>query len=413
MSKLRLNFERAYRLRPRPSVDESQLSRIRVDGSEGSQTILLPLVQKLDYLVVPTGGSVRSIASEDFRAERLGMLPTLWARMRLRLLFKKRKYLQFPEFSLFSVGLKHRRKRFTSFNQHMFNTGVALDGELLASYPELLQGWKPAASPRQAAPLSPGLAHACAIVAHVYYEDTWPDIAGVLMRLTLPFDLIVTTAPGRERLVEAVKRDFPDADVRVVENRGRDIRPFLDLLESGRLDRYRYVCKIHGKKSDDAGRIAFMGALWRRRSFFEILGGPGIAETIVRAFDADAGIGMIGPRAFRLPNASIPLEPAWGETRPKVLELARKMGVEPEAFHLDFFAGTMFWVRPEALKPLRALKLAPTFPEEQGLVDGGLEHATERLFATAVVAAGYRLADADGRAVYEDEANRGVLVNAG
>ncbi len=36
-----------------------------------------------------------------------------------------------------------------------------------------------------------------AVVAHIYYEDTWPDIAGALRGLTLPFDLIVTTVAGR------------------------------------------------------------------------------------------------------------------------------------------------------------------------------------------------------------------------
>ena len=56
----------------------------------------------------------------------------------------------------------------------------------------------------------------------------------------------------------------------------------------------------------------------------------------------------------------------------------------------------MSWGRPEALSPLRKPKLADSFPEEQGLLDGGLEHATERLFGTAVVAAGYRLADSEG-----------------
>ena len=63
----------------------------------------------------------------------------------------------------------------------------------------------------------------------------------------------------------------------------------------------------------------------------------------------------------------------------------------------------MFWVRPEALRPLRELRLADAFPEEKpeekGLLDGGLEHATERLFATSVIAAGYKLVNGDGSGV--------------
>ena len=72
------------------------------------------------------------------------------------------------------------------------------------------------------------------------------------------------------------------------------------------------------------------------------------------------------------------------------------MGVPADEFHLDFFGGTMFWVRPEALSPLRKLKLSEAFPEEKGLLDGGLEHAVERLFSTAVVAAGYKLEESEG-----------------
>ena len=217
-----------------------------------------------------------------------------------------------------------------------------------------------------------------------------------MKRLSIPFDLIVTTVAGRDRLVAEVARDFPGAEVIVTENRGRDVRPFLELLESGRLDRYRYVCKIHGKKSNDGGRISYLGALWRRRSLFDLLAGPGIAELIVRAFEADESVGIIGPRAFRLPSETSPPAPSWGKTRPKVLELAAKMGVAPDDFRLDFYGGTMFWARPEALRPLRELKLAGAFPEEQGLLDGGLEHATERLFTTSAVVAGFRLADTDG-----------------
>ena len=393
-------FQRAYRLTPSRGQADDVVSKLRIGGAS-SQTVLLPYSSGLGYFVVPASGKSLSIETDDFRAEALGLPASLWVRLRLALLFKKKKYLQFEEFSLFSYGVKPERKRFTTFNQHMFNTGVALDGDLVTRHPELLTGWA-AIEPDERTKRVAGAPSAAAIAVHIYYEDTWPDIAEVLKRLTIPFDLIVTTVPGRERLIEAIRRDFPHGDIEVMENRGRDVRPFLVLLERGRLDRYRYVCKVHGKKSSDGGRMSYMGSLWRRRLLFDLLAAPGLADSIAERFDRDPSIGMIGPRAFRLPNETYSEELSWSVNRPTVLELAARMGVPAERFRLDFFGGTMFWVRPEALRPLRALRLAETFGEEKALLDGGLEHATERLFATSVVAAGYRLADSDGAGTADD-----------
>jgi lipopolysaccharide biosynthesis protein len=66
--------------------------------------------------------------------------------------------------------------------------------------------------------------------------------------------------------------------------------------------------------------------------------------------------------------------------------------IREEAF--DFFEGTMFWARPQALAPLRRLRLTEDFmtPDAER-VDGALEHAIERLFNHAVRAAGFRVAD--------------------
>ena len=388
---------RAWRLAPSRAHAQDVVSKLVVHGAASDQTVLVPYSPGLEYVVVATEGEVRSVGTEgDFRVEPMGALATVWARARLALFFKKKKYLRFKEFSLYSRGPKPERKRFTTFNQHMFNTGVALDGDLVTSHPELLQGW-PEIEPPAVRPLGPVKT---AIVAHVYYEETWPDFAEVLKRLAVPFDLIVTTVPGRERLAEAVKREFPWGEVVVSENRGRDVRPFLALLEQGRLDRYAYVCKLHGKKSSDGGRMAYLGSLWRRRLLFDLLAGPDIAAKIIAALERDPGIGMIGPHAFRLPSAIYSEKLAWGSgNRETILALARRMGVPAERFRLDFFGGTMFWVRPEALRPLRDLKLPADFLEEKGLLDGGLEHAVERLFATSTVAAGYRLADSDGISV--------------
>jgi len=395
-----LGFQRAYRLTPDRGPRDDVVSQLRIDGAASSKTVVLPYAVGLDYLVVPTGAADVAITGRDFRAERLGLLPSLWARLRLALMFKKHKYLKYEEFSLFSVGPKPERKRFTRFNQDTMNVGVVIDGDLVANNPELLFGWEAHRGARSRTVDHPG-PNAIGIVVHIYYEDTWEDISGALGSLTVPFDLIVTTVPGRERLIGAIRRDFPDAEIEVMENRGRDIRPFLVLLERGRLDRYRYVCKVHGKKSIDGGRKPYMGAIWRRRLLFDLLGAPGLANTIVDMFDRDPSIGMIGPRSYRLPREDYSEELSFSANRPMVLELAERLGVRSDRFRLDFFGGTMFWVRPEALKPLRDLHLSSAIPEERGLLDGSLGHAIERVFSTSVLVAGYKLANCDATGVSE------------
>ncbi|MBV9287016.1 MAG: hypothetical protein JO288_04200 [Hyphomicrobiales bacterium] len=412
MARSVFGFRRAISLRPiRQDAADGDSSQIGVEGPRARQTVLLPYASGLGYFVVPTAGSpVKIDGGGDFRTETLDLLTSLWVRLRLRLLFKKKKYLKFDEFSLFCYGPKPDRKRFTTFNQHLLNTGAAVDGELLARHPELLTGW-PASEPmRNRASGRSGAA--AAVAAYVYYEDTWADIGEVLKRVTIPFDLIVSTVPGRERLIERIRQDFPDAEIRVAENRGRDVRPFLMLLEQGRLDRYRYVCKIHSKKSITAGRRPYMGALWRRRLLFDLLAAPGLAQAVVEKFEGDPSIGMIGPHAFRMPSQVYPEEQAWRSNRPTVLELAEKMGVARECFRLDFFAGSMFWVRPEALWPLRRLNLSEACLDERGEVDGGIEHAVERLFPTAVLAAGYRLEDCDGKSEVFGYAAKAPLAKA-
>jgi len=388
-----LRFPRAYRLKPVGQREDDALSQLRIGAND--QSVLVPFSPGLSYIVAPAKSAALPIETGDFRVEALGVLPSLWAWARLMAFFKKKKYLKYDEFSLYSVGPKSERKRFTGFNQDTANIGVVVDGDLVARRPELLQGW-PAEVGAPARPADPPGIAAVAVVVHIYYEDTWPDIAGALRGLTIPFDLIVSTVAGRQRLIETIRRDYPRAEIEVVENRGRDVGPFITLLERGRLDRYKYICKIHGKKSIDGSRKTYMGAMWRRRLLFDLLGAPGAANAAIALFERDPSIGMIGSRVFRLPKKDYSEDLSWSANRAMTLKIAERMGVPPEKFRLDFFGGTMFWVRPEALKPLANLGLAAEMPDESGRIDGDLPHAVERVLPTSVLAAGYRLADCDG-----------------
>ena len=383
------SFSRAYRLKPVGQREEDALSLLTIGAI--NRNVLVPYSPGLAY-VIASNRSTLPIKSSDFHVERLGALPSLWARLRLAFLFKKKKYLEYEEFSLFSVGPKAERKRFTRYNQGMMNIGLVADSDLAAKHPELIYGWPEELSPAPQSPDRPA-SIPVAVVAHIYYEDTWPDIAGALRGLTVPFDLIVTTVAGRERLIETIRRSYPRAEIEIVENRGRDIGPFMVLLERGRLDGYRYICKIHGKKSIDGGRKTYMGEMWRRRLLFDLLGAPGAGNAAIDMFERDPSIGMIGPRVFRLPRDGYSEDLSWSANRPMTLKIAERMGVPADKFQLDFFGGTMFWVRPEALKPLRDLRLAADMPSESGLIDGDLPHALERLLPTSVLAAGYKLAD--------------------
>ena len=392
MSQFSLRFPRAYRLKPIGQREEDALSLVTIGAS--NQSVLAPFSPDLDYVVVSSADAALPIESRDFRVETLGALPSLWARLRLAFFFRKKKYLKYDEFSLFSIGPKAERKRFTRYNQDWINIGVTVDSDLAAKHPELLYGWPAGVGPAQVTD-QPAVAPV-AVVAHIYYEDTWSDIAGALRGLSTPFDLIVTTVAGREHLIETIRCSYPAAEIEIMENRGRDIGPFLTLLERGQLDGYRYICKIHGKKSIDGGRKMYTGEMWRRRLLFDLLGAPGAAKAAIDTFERDPSIGMIGPKVFRLPKANYPEDLSWLANRPMTMKIAERMGMPADKFQLDFFGGTMFWVRPEALKPLRDLRLAADMPYESRLIDGDLPHALERLLPTSVLVAGYKLADSEG-----------------
>ena len=75
------------------------------------------------------------------------------------------------------------------------NIGVVVDSDLVANIRNFSTGGRRRRARRPRRPTVPR-ARRSAVVAHVYYEDTWPDIAGALRGLTIPFDLIVTTVVG-------------------------------------------------------------------------------------------------------------------------------------------------------------------------------------------------------------------------
>jgi lipopolysaccharide biosynthesis protein len=212
----------------------------------------------------------------------------------------------------------------------------------------------------------------------------------------LPFTLLLTLTHEHPELAARARAAFPGAVIRVVENRGRDVRPFLSQLEEGAFDRFELVCKIHGKRSLGAGRLPIFGDVMRRAAFLDLIVGEPQMRGIVERFGDDASLGLIGPRhLLSASHAQAPRDVIGPLNRETVEALAARMGAPIDGKGFDFFEGTMFWARPQALAPLRRLALAASsFAPEAGLADGALEHALERLFNHATRLAGFRVEDA-------------------
>lgn len=230
--------------------------------------------------------------------------------------------------------------------------------------------------------------HDTAVVLHLYYPELWPEMAAELAHLGDDYDLYVALPEhADESARQAITRQVPKAMLLEFPNRGRDIAPFLTVLKGIRPLGYRQVLKIHAKKSlhrED-------GSEWRQGFMRELLGSADQVQRITRAFAEDPRLGLVGPAGHYLAYRHY-----WGypvSYPARVEQLKTQLGVDTPLQALHFFAGSMFWCRPEALDGLLKTLTPENFDEELGQVDGTLAHEVERLFVGVCQAEGYRVAD--------------------
>ena len=225
------------------------------------------------------------------------------------------------------------------------------------------------------------------MVVHAYYPDLLSEVMDCYRILPEGTPLFVTVPA--ERYDEAAQILAGHAQVHLISspNRGRDIAPFLTLLNSRKLDSFDAVLKLHTKRSPHLRD----GDLRRRLLFTTLCGERNATIRALTAF-CNPQVGMVGW------GASFRKTPFyWMANRPKVAELASAVKAGDTA-RVGFFEGSMFWFRPQAFEPLRRLDLSVgDFEPESGQLDGALHHAIERFFSIAAWSAGYKVCDLRGR----------------
>lgn len=207
-----------------------------------------------------------------------------------------------------------------------------------------------------------------AVVLHLHYLELWPEIRNHLRSLeSLGFDLFVTTTDKFG--IETVTADFPQALVEYHENRGRDIFPLTKIIDFISSLNYTAICKIHTKRSiyrNDGDDIR--GDLLK-----SLIGDNEVVTDIIRRFEDNQNLGMIIPKNYLTKHTDRNMT----FDHEVVARACETLNIK---FRYDKFpAGSMFWFRPAALADLSKFKSCD-FDSEQGLVDGTLPHAIERVF---------------------------------
>lgn len=236
-----------------------------------------------------------------------------------------------------------------------------------------------------------------AVVVHAFYADVFAEILEYLNFLPDWVELFVTTTEQNYPLIESqLKNQNKRYALISTENKGRDVLPFLKVLDDIVAQKFQYLAKLHTKRSLHRSD----GNQWRKELYESVLGVDNFCKSIM-ALEDDSNLGLLGPRGHL-----VSMDTYLGSNRDRIVRFAQMLSID-EARLLDhaFFAGTMFIARVSALAPMLQLGVKDTdFEPEAGQIDGTLAHVLERVVGLAVSSRSFRIA-------YSDDPRGDVKIN--
>ncbi len=233
-----------------------------------------------------------------------------------------------------------------------------------------------------------------AVHVHLYYVDLLSEILGYLDNIPYHFDIFISCQENAnvkkiEKRTKCLK-NVEQVIIRPCPNRGRDIAP-LYVWFAEEISKYDYFLHIHSKKSLYTGGER---AGWRQYSLSSLLGSKKIIQKIFWMFENEQ-IGIAYPDN----HEDVPmLAYSWLVNEGLGRNFLERLGIPFESGIFMYPAGSFFWAKTDAIKPLFDAKLQiEDFPEEQGQTDGTLAHVIERATGFVVKNQKYHAAIIDYR----------------
>ena len=131
---------------------------------------------------------------------------------------------------------------------------------------------------------------------HIYYKELYPELKEYLKNIKgYDFRLVVTMVEELTEVIDDVKKSFDNVQVRVLDNLGYDIGPFVEVINSVNLDDYSYVVKLHTKRDvkTDLNNEWFSGPGWRN-TVLSFIKSQDRFDKVMARLESDNTIGMHG-----------------------------------------------------------------------------------------------------------------------
>ena len=233
-----------------------------------------------------------------------------------------------------------------------------------------------------------------ALIMHLYYMDLLDKTLEYAKSMPEGCDFILTVGSEENaRLVREHCKDLPyNVDVRVIQNRGRDVSALLVGAGKDCL-KYDYVCFAHDKKVTQLSPYS-IGDGFAYKCFENILGSKALVTNIINHFEHDPHAGVLAPtppdHADYFGNFASLWGPNYEGTKKMLNEtLGVKVPLDPNKEPIAPM-GTMFWFRPQALHQLFDIDWKyEDFPPEPNKIDGSMLHFIERAYGYVPQANGF------------------------
>ena len=230
-----------------------------------------------------------------------------------------------------------------------------------------------------------------AVHLHLYYLNQLSKTLSYLKSLEgFDYDLFVTMVHENKDVEQQLKTFNPNARVFVVENKGYDIGPFIEVLHKIDLDKYDCVLKMHTKSDTKDNRAIALNnyclsnTIWTSLLWDSLLGSKQQFKKALSVLQNEK-VGMVASSLCITKNKK-----NYDYLLPEINNELKKTGFEPMD-KLSFVAGTMFLAKSNVLKPLLNYQLNDFEVTNGKIKDCTFAHVVERLISFFVLQQGFEL----------------------